>query len=242
MNGDIRQAMKLIGGVEPTPQQMQRVQAIAHSLGIPSNDAMMPILIALDCYHGAFNELPAKAQTAADAAAKSAADRSAAAVNTAVAVAVAQMGPKVGEAIIKVANDIEQVDKIKWIAGVVAVVALVFTLFGWFTYDSGYSTGFETGKAEAYQEAKDEKAAAAWANTKEGKLAYELAAAGSLSSLAHCTGAGWHLDKKTMACTAQPVTEDGKQLVYGWRVGPSATGNPARKAGGATWMERLIGN
>lgn len=51
---DIKPAMKLIGGVEPTPQQVQRVQAIAHSLGIASNDPMLPILIALDAYHGAF--------------------------------------------------------------------------------------------------------------------------------------------------------------------------------------------
>lgn len=238
---DVRAAMKLIGGVEPTPAQMQRVQAIAHSLGIGNNDAMLPILIALDCYHGAFSTLPAKAQAAADTAAQGAADRSATLVNEAVARAVTNLGPKVGSAIVKVANDINQVDKAKWIGGVAIIVAMVFMLFGWLTHTSGYSAGYETGKAEAYKLAADEKAAAAWGNTPQGVMAHELAQAGNLSDLARCSGAGWHLDKKELVCAPQPITEDGKQVVYGWKVGKSATGTSARKVGGLTWAERLLG-
>lgn len=233
---DIRQAIKLIGGVEPTPQQMQRVQAIAHSLGIPNNDAMMPILIALDCYHGAFNELPAKAQAAADASAKVAADRSAAAVNESVARAVTQLGPKVGDAIVRVANDIKQVDKIKWIGGAISSVAMVVGVFGWITHESGYSSGFEMGKAQAYQDAKDEKAAAAWANTAQGKMAYQLAQTGSLDELANCTGEGWRIfknDEGNWMCYPFmfPKTVDGKtgEYAHGWSVAKSARGAPARK-------------
>ena len=239
---DIREAIKLIGGVEPTPQQVQRVQAIAHSLGIPANDAMMPILIALDCYHGAFSTLPAKAQAAADTAAKGAADRSTAAVNEAVARAVTNLGPQVGTAIVKVANDINQIDKAKWIGVVVVVIGLVLSLLsllGWLTHASGYSSGFETGKAQAYQDVKDEKAAAAWANTPQGMLAFQLAQAGSIETLAHCNGKGWKLSKGM--CYPQPVTEGKSEMMYGWSVGQAATGNPARKTN-VSWWRHLVGH
>lgn len=236
---DIREAMKLIGGVEPTPQQIQRVQAIAHSLGIPANDAMMPILIALDCYHGAFSTLPAKAQAEANTAAKSAADQSTAALNEAMVRAVTNLGPQIRTSIVKLANDIKQIDKAKWIGGVVIVVGLVFSLFGWLTHASGYSSGFETGKAQAYQDVKDEKAAAAWANTPQGMLAFQLAQAGSIETLAHCNGKGWKLSKGM--CYPQPVTEGKSEMMYGWSVGQAATGNPARKTN-VSWWGHLIGN
>ena len=236
---DMREAMKLIGGVEPTQQQIQRVQAIAHSLGIPNNDAMMPILVALDCYHGAFKELPAQAQAAADAAAKCAADKSSTAVNEAVARAVTNLGPKIITAIIGVANDLNQIGKAKWIGIVVVVVGLVFSSLGWLTHATGYSAGFETGKAQAYQDVKDEKAAAAWANTPEGMLAFQLAQAGSIEKLAHCGGKGWVLSDGT--CYPQPVKEGKSDKIYGWSVGQAATGNHARKIN-VSWWDHLVGN
>lgn len=67
---NIREAIRLISGKEPTQEQVQRVQAIAHSCGFSASDAMMPILIALDSYHAAFSELPARAQQAADSIAE----------------------------------------------------------------------------------------------------------------------------------------------------------------------------
>ena len=73
---DIRKAISLISGGEPSPQQVQRVQAIAHSLDIPNNDPLLPILIALDAYHGVFSELPERNRISANEAANSAADMS----------------------------------------------------------------------------------------------------------------------------------------------------------------------
>ena len=234
---DIKPAMKLIGGVEPTPQQVQRVQAIAHSLGIASNDPMLPILIALDAYHGAFSSLPAKAQTAANVAATGAAEQSKAAVNEAIAKAILNLSPQVGKAIDKVAHEVAGVGKVKWIGGVAMIAVLALTLSGWFVHATGYASGFDGGKAEGYKQAADEKAAAAWANTPQGMLAYQLAQAGSLEPLAHCNGKGWKLSKGI--CSPQSVTEGEDQMVYGWRVGQAAVGNPARKMN-VSWWEHLM--
>lgn len=55
---DIREALRLIQGAEPTVEQVHRITAIAHALDIPRSDAMMPILAALDSYHGIFTKLP----------------------------------------------------------------------------------------------------------------------------------------------------------------------------------------
>ena len=62
---DVRKAISLISGSEPTPHQVQRVQAIAHALDIPNSDPLLPILVALDQYHGVFGELPEKMRRAA---------------------------------------------------------------------------------------------------------------------------------------------------------------------------------
>lgn len=234
---DIKPAMKLIGGIEPTPEQVQRVLSIAHSLGIPDNDPMLPILIALDAYHGAFSSLPAKAQTAANVAATGAAEQSKAAVNEAIAKAILNLSPQVGKAIEKVAGEVADVGKVKWIGGVTVIAVLALTLSGWFVHTTGYASGFDGGKAQGYKQAVDEKAAAAWANTPQGMLAYQLAQAGSLEPLAHCNGKGWTLAKGW--CTPQPVSEGKAQMMYGWRVGQAAVGNPVRKMN-VSWWEHLM--
>lgn len=237
---DIKPAMKLIGGVEPTAHQVQRVQAIAHSLGIASNDPMLPILIALDAYHGAFSALPAAARKAAEAAAVSAATQSKVAIDRAISEAILTLSPAAAKALSAVASDVAGKEKAQWIAAVTLIVVVAFTLSGWLTHVTSYSSGFNSGKAEGYQQAKDEKAAVAWANTTQGRLAFELAQAGSLEALAHCSNKGWEFDKKEKKCTAQPVTEGGKQLIYGWGVGKSATGTPSSKMV-VSWLDRLTG-
>lgn len=212
---DIGAVAKLITGTEPSTEQVQRVQAIAHSLNIPNNDAMMPILIALEQYHGVFSILPGKMQTAANIAAQNAAAQSTTAINQAVAKAVTNLGPQVGEAIIKVANEYEYADKTKWIGGVIAVTCVVLAGFGWWMHGNGVDSGFGLG----YSQARNEVAAAAWANTPEGLAAYKLArAVGGETNLLHllkCDNPGWVREKKFCYPLA---AKDG---TYGWRVNPS---------------------
>jgi hypothetical protein len=205
---------KLITGTEPTAEQVHRVQAIAHSLNIPSNDAMMPILIALEQYHGIFSILPSKMQTAANIAAQNAAAQSATAINQAVAKAVTNLGPQVGEAIVKVANEYEYADRITWLTCVIAVTCVVLAGFGLWMHNIGVDSGFGLG----HNQAKDEVAAAAWANTPEGLVAYKLArAVGGEANLLHllkCDNPGW--EHKKSICYPM-AAKDG---THGWRLKP----------------------
>lgn len=238
---EINQAMKLIGGVEPTLQQVQRVQAIAHSLGFQPNDPMMPILIALDTYHGAFNALPAKAQASANECAAAAAQQSKQAIDRAIALAIQDFSPQVGAAINRVADEVAGRDKVKLIAAAVSISVLVLGLFGWLTHSTGYASGYDGGKVEAYAQAGKEADRAAWGNTAQGRLAFELAEAGSIENLARCTGEGWKLDRKKGNCVPQSYTRpDGRKYVKSWKVGKSAGGNVAHKVN-VSWLEHLTG-
>lgn len=236
---DVKEAMQLIGGVTPTPEQVRRVQSIAHSLGIPNNDPLMMQYVALDCYFGVFSELPEKMKKAAEAVAKEAAENTKHQVNLGLVAAIHKMGPQIGDALVNHAKALNQVDRAKWIGGVVVLVALVLTATTWLTHTSGYSSGFETGKAAGYKAAADEKAMVAWANTDQGRLAYELAQVGSLEMLAHCNGQGWKLSKGT--CYPQSFTEGKNQMVTGWTVGKSAGGTPSKKIN-VSWLDYFFGS
>lgn len=69
---DLRSGMKSISGNDPTPERIARITGIAHDFDIPKNDAMFPILVMLDQYHGAFSELPKKVNDAVNNSVKTA--------------------------------------------------------------------------------------------------------------------------------------------------------------------------
>lgn len=69
---DLRNGMKSISGNDPTPEQIARVTGIAHDFDIPKNDAMFPIMVMMDQYHGIFSELPKKINDAVNNSVKAA--------------------------------------------------------------------------------------------------------------------------------------------------------------------------
>ena len=78
-------------------------------------------------------------------------------------------------------------------------------------YWLGHTGGRRVGLADGYRIAVDEKAAASWANTPAGRLAFGLAGAGSLDQLARCDGHGW-----------TPAIQNGRKICY-----PSVTAGRA---------------
>jgi hypothetical protein len=73
--------------------------------------------------------------------------------------------------------------------------------------------GYDEGVGVGYSEAKDEKAAAAWANTPQGRQAYELAKSTDIDALARCKRPGWHIKKGV--CLVGPTSD---KETYGWSV------------------------
>ncbi len=93
----------------------------------------------------------------------------------------------------------------RWTAGAVGLMAIVVLAAG--------AASYVLGRDHALATVRDEKAAAAWANTPEGLLARRFAAAGGLEVVARCRGVGW--SEQHGVCYPYPEAS-GK--VYGWRL------------------------
>ena len=111
----------------------------------------------------------------------------------------------------KVAHEVAVQERVQWVT--VCAVTITLCLMGvtWFAHRQGHRAGFSRGYGLGLQEAQDEKAAAAWANTPEGQLAYRLAKKGSLPRLTQCNQPGWSREDGVCFVRAAP---DGH--VYGW--------------------------
>ncbi|MDD5540194.1 MAG: hypothetical protein PHG61_05835 [Candidatus Marinimicrobia bacterium] len=134
-----------------------------------------------------------------------------------VAAAKADLAKAVVKTAHDVANHTAQKQMYQWAAGCLAVGFLAFGLFGWYIHSKAYEAGYNSGYGVGYAEAKDEKAAAAWANTPEGKAAYRLAQAGSIGSMIHCNQPGWKIENGL--CYPHYVTKkNGSAEIYGWRL------------------------
>ena len=79
----------------------------------------------------------------------------------------------------------------------------------------GHSSGWDQGQAAGYASARDETAAASWANTPNGQRALALDRLGSLNLVVSCSRPGWRIEnqKNGRVCFAGN-TPDGK--VSGW--------------------------
>ncbi len=132
---NVREALKLIGGTDPTPEQIQRIQAIAHALDIPAHDAMFPILVALDSYHGVFTRLPdevaKKNKKSADDSAENAAELAKNKVEAAVAELIPGISGPLAEAAGRAVRQAQVGKSMVTVWGAMMIIGFVFSV-GWF--------------------------------------------------------------------------------------------------------------
>ncbi|MDG6095774.1 replication protein [Acetobacter sp. AN02] len=82
-------------------------------------------------------------------------------------------------------------------------------------YYLGHQSGWEQGQAEGYQKARNQEAAASWANTPAGLRAYGLDRRGSLDLLTMCRGNGWTTERQKGGTVCFP-NADAKGNISGW--------------------------
>jgi len=82
-------------------------------------------------------------------------------------------------------------------------------------YFFGQRSGWDTGHADGYQKARNQEAAASWANTPAGLRAYGLDRRGSLDMLARCNAPGWSTERQKGGIVCYP-NADAKGNVTGW--------------------------
>ncbi|OUJ04005.1 replication protein [Acetobacter orientalis] len=82
-------------------------------------------------------------------------------------------------------------------------------------YFFGQRAGWDTGHADGYQKARNQEAAASWANTPAGQRAYGLDRQGNLDLLTMCRGNGWTTERRKGGTVCFP-NADAKGNVTGW--------------------------
>lgn len=157
---DLKEAIKQIAGTEPTPEQIHRIQAIAHALDIPQGDAMFPILVTLDVYHGLFTRLPQQAATEAQALAKTAAEKT---IRETANQALSDISSAVAQTAQKVASNVAAREKRKWTAIAVSFSFLAIIGTGLLAFHQGYTAGEDHGAIHV-----------AWAVSPTGKALHAL--------------------------------------------------------------------
>lgn len=99
--------------------------------------------------------------------------------------------------------------------GLMAFLIVLVAFGGGFFF--GQRSGRDTGHAEGYQKARDQEAAASWANTPAGQRAYGLDQLGSLDMLALCKGDGWTIERQKGGTVCFPKV-DAKGNLNGWYI------------------------
>ena len=208
-----QEVFKRLNGREANAEDVLKFERLTTALETTPGDAMLAVLVALDHYETLYGTIPAKiTETATDTLSsfKQSADAQATA---SIAEAKADLAKAVSEVAVKVAQNTSAKQMWQWASACIATAFLCFGLFGWYMHSSGKNSGYQAGYGTGYTEAKDEKAAAAWANTPEGRTAYRFAQSGELQRLAQCSGKGWKIEKRI--CYPHQVPDEG---LYGWRL------------------------
>lgn len=210
---DLDDAFARLLARQPTDAERQRLYQVRDALDLKNNDALWLVLIALQHYDNMYSRFPemikqAAAQTLLEfqKTANSTLDSTKAAAKADLAKAVASTAQGVARLTIVKQAAI-------WIATCLAICVMALSAFGWSVHSSAFKSGYDKGYAAAYVEAKDEKAAASWANTPQGKSAYRLAQLGAIDSLTECNLPGWKIQADVCYVRSSP---DG--LIYGWRI------------------------
>lgn len=216
----LHRAYAQILGREPTDDEIRRVYDLCNAFGIRHNDAILTIVLLCQYHLHAINAVPQTLPAAADEVLQ----RFRACAET-IAHAAVQQGQATlvqvsTDTMRQVARDTTRKEKVKWIAGCTVVVAVALALAIGYVHHQAYAAGVRHGERVGYDKAQDEKAAASWANTREGKAAWRLAQANPsrfMTELEACTwGSGWRRKKSDKRWICWPRPKDG--TVRGWWV------------------------
>ncbi|URR10760.1 DUF6753 family protein [Enterobacter roggenkampii] len=206
-----QEVFKRLNGREATAEDVLKFERLTTALETTPGDAMLAVLVALDHYETLYGTIPKRITDTAANTLTSFKEAANAQATASMEKAKEELAKTVSEVAVKVASNTATKRMWQWAAGCIAVAFLCVGLFGWYMHSEGSTSGYSLGYGTGYNEAKDEKAAAAWANTQEGRLAYRFAQSGELQRLARCNGKGWKVEKGV----CYPMqNSDGN--VYGW--------------------------
>jgi hypothetical protein len=201
MNDLIDSYTKLLGR-EPTDEEIQQLYRVKDALGLKNNDSLWLIIMALEHYNNYYKKFPSLIGDETSRYLKEFRSAAVAISNSAMEETRANLIKAVHESSVMVAHHVAGRDKTRWIIG--SLVAASLILSGW-AY-AMYQMGYREGSGES-------KAAVAWANTPQGRRAYELSNVTDIDALARCTLPGWRIEKGN--CYPGPAKD---KATYGFKI------------------------
>ncbi|TJZ66717.1 hypothetical protein FAZ21_17045 [Chitiniphilus eburneus] len=192
---------------KPTAEEVERLERVMDVLDVRENDAIMTLMVVLEFYLGLYGSVPGRIEAAAKAAVGETKETTEKIAATAAQLAHGDLVEQLGKAVNQVASDAAKKQQWKALGAGIAAAAISLLVTGWMCFDAGKEAGY----GAAIKVARNETAAAAWANTPEGQLAYRLALAGSLQQVARCSAPGWKI--RNGACLPQV---DAEGTLHGW--------------------------
>jgi hypothetical protein len=190
---------------QATDEEIQHLYRVRDALGIRPNDALWQVLIALQYYQHQYERFPAEISKACEAVLAKLNETANKAAHAAAEEAKRDLAQAVGTAVSAASRGASWKEIARWC--LISVVTLAFLAGG------GVWAGSQLGSRAAQEESRQR---GAWAESAEGRLAYELARIGSLRTILRCEGPGWQLHNGK--CFPQPFNA----TVYGWDV-PGST-------------------
>lgn len=195
-------------GRQATADEMTEIHRIQAAQKLHNSDPFLSIYATLLAHSSMLDAAPAKlnasmqdfAAHATKLAKTEAAKLSAETTN--------EIAKAVSTASQKVAKDVAGASRWRWMLSAAVGLTLSMVFIGYTAFTAGTTAGRQSGLMEA----RDEKAAAAWANTSEGKAAYQLSKDNELRHLIECSRPGW-VSKKGICYPHS--TNNG---TYGWKL------------------------
>lgn len=192
---------------KPTQEEVDRLARVMNVLDVRENDAIMVLMIVLEFYNGLYSSMPGRIEVAAKTAVRETQETTRRVAATAAQLAHSDLVEQLGKAVNQVASDAAKKQQWKALAIGIGAASISLLITGWMAFDQGKEAGY----GAAIKVARNESAAATWANTPEGQLAYRLALVGSLQQVARCSAPGWKV--KNGACLPYP---DADGSLHGW--------------------------
>ena len=203
---ELEQAFSALLKRQATDEEIQRLYQVRDALGLRPNDALWQVLIALEWYQQQYQRFPQEISKACEVVLAKVTDSANSTAKAAAEEAKRELSKAVGKAVASVSRGASWKELARWFCGCAVAIAALIGGTAWWSYHLGVRAAEEAGRART-----------AWADTEEGRAAFELARSGTLRTIVRCEGPGWQL--REGKCFPQPVGG----TVYGWDVPTLAT-------------------
>lgn len=210
---DLNEPFTLLLGRQPTDKERQKLYRVRDALNIKSTDALWLLLMAFQYHQTLYEAVPARIAEAARDATSSARGAAEAQAKAAHAETKKALMDAVREVAVVSAKQAAGAERSKWLSAAVIVVTVTMAALGWWQHRQGEAKGVAIGQNTALRACAYAALAASWANTPDGRRAYEIDKAGGLHDLVNCTGRD--LERKADWCLVE--TDRGK-AIYRWRL------------------------